>query len=166
MVKRVVTEREIKMSFNTIKATLLKYHDLSWNTLTEIKKWFGQSSRSRDGFTMDSFVNNRKLQVATATNSVGQNIAHCLIEPCYMFSAYVLNPEATEIEQRRAGDVIDGALAHLAQKEGVQKLLLLLPDSYPSQPEEKWVRIVERQVPQIAAIQGMGCNTHSPAFIN
>ena len=150
-----------------LKATLLRYCDLSWKSLTEIKSWFKRSG-ARDGFNVESF-NNPKLQVISATNEDGQTVAHCLVESCYLFSAYLTNPEFKgEPEQQQAGNVIDGALAHLAQREGITKLLIVLPDSFPSQPEERWVRTVERKVPQIAAIQAMGSFTQLPAtrFLN
>jgi hypothetical protein len=69
------------------RAKLLRYCDLSWAALTEIKSWFKQQGL-RDGFDVESF-NNPKLQVISATNEDGQTMVHCLIEPCYMFSAYL-----------------------------------------------------------------------------
>jgi hypothetical protein len=66
-------------------------------------------------------------------------------------------------EQTDAGNALDTALSHQAQMDGVTKLLMVLPHSHPSVPDERWVRIIEKKVPQIAAIQAMGSYTQSPA---
>jgi hypothetical protein len=43
------------------------------------------------------------------------------------------NPEITsEEEKKQAGDEIDAALAHKAAQNGMSKLLILLPDNFPS----------------------------------
>ena len=148
------------------RAKLMRYCDLSWKSLTEIKLWWKRSRGLRDGFDVESF-NNPKLQVISATNEDGQTMVHCLIEPCYMFSAYLSHPDFKgKPEQTDAGNAMDAALSHQAQMDGVTKLLMVLPHSHPSVPDERWVRIIEKKVPQIAAIQAMGCPTQPFAFIN
>jgi hypothetical protein len=149
------------------RAKLMRYCDLSWSALTEIKSWLKRSRGLRDGFTVVSF-NNPKLQVISATNEDGQTMVHCLIEPCYMFSAYLSHPDLKDKpEETDAGNAIDAALYHQAQMDGVTRLLMVLPDSHRSEPNERWVRIVEKKVPQIATTQGVGCIAPSPAvFVN
>lgn len=145
------------------RAKLMRYCDLSWSALTEIKSWLKRSRGLRDGFTVESF-SNPKLQVISATNEDGQTMAHCLIEPAYLFSAYLVHPDLKDIaEQTDVGNAVDAALSHQAQKDGVTRLLMVLPDSHRSEPDERWVRVIEKKVPQIAAIQAMGSYTQSPA---
>ena len=143
----------------TVKATVLKYSELSWSALTQIKAWF-QRSPARNGFTLENFANNPSLKVAQAVNSVGQTIILTPIEPCYIIGAFLQDPDATSVEMRRGCDSIDVEIARLAQREGITKFLIAIPDSHPSQPGERCVRVIERVVPQIAAVQ-VGCHTQS-----
>ena len=128
-----------------MRARIFKFADLSWKDLTNIKRWFRQD-QARYGFSLENF--NPSMRVAKAENSVGQTICMTPIEVCYVVSAYIQNPEATSVEVPKAGDEIDRQLAFLGQREGVTKFLIALPDSHPSQPGEKWIRVVEREVPQ------------------
>jgi hypothetical protein len=126
-------------------ARIFKYSDLSWHDLCNIKRWF-QRSAAREGFTLDSLT--PSMKVAKVVNSVGQTLAFCPIESCYLVGAFIQNPEATSVEIGRGGDFIDSEIAKLAQREGVRKFVIVLPTSVPSQPGERWIRIIERQVPQ------------------
>ena len=139
------------MKFGNIKATLVRYADLSRSALIQITSW----SRGR-GLNH----NPSAVQVATAVNSNGETVCHCTIEPCYMLAS-APNPLATKQERYLAGEVIEDALVSQAQLKGVSRMLIVLPDGFPSDPEERWIRIVEREVPQIAALQGVGCLVQS-----
>jgi hypothetical protein len=138
-VKRVVGKKGTGM-----RARIFKYADLSWKDLTNIKRWFTREE-ARDGFTLDSF-NNLFVRVAKAENSVGQTICLTPIESCYVVGAFIQNPEATSIAMQRACDSIDVEIACLAQREGVTKFLIALPPHLPSEPGEKWIRVVQREV--------------------
>ena len=144
---------------------IFKYSDLSWSALTQIKSWFQRSS-AREGFTLESFNNNPSMRVAQAVNSVGQTICLTPIESCYLVGAYIHNPEATSVEIPLAGDAIDRELASLAQREGVTKFLIALPDSHPSEPGEKWIRVVQREVLQPVVMGGVSCARASTAYLN
>ena len=139
-------------------ARIFKYADLSWKDLTNIKRWFTREE-ARCGFTLETLT--PSMRVVKVENSVDETICLTPIESCYVVGAYIQNPEATSVEAPKAGDAIDRALASLAQREGVTKFLIAIPDSHPSQPGERWIRVLERTVPQIAATQ-VGCPTHSP----
>ena len=128
-------------------ARIFRYSDLSWLALTQIKSWF-RSSAAREGFTLQNLANNPSMHIAQAVNSVGQTLAFCPIESCYLVGAFIQNPEATSVEIGRGGDFIDSEIAKLAQREGVSKFLIVLPTGVPNQPGEHWLRVVERQVPQ------------------
>ena len=134
-------------------ARIFKYSDLSWSALTQIKSWFQRSS-AREGFTLERF-NNPSLRVAQAVNSVGQTICLTPIESCYVIGAYITNPEATSVELPQAGDAVDREIERLAQREGVTKFLIAIPDCRPSEPGEKWIRVVEREVPQPVVMGGI-----------
>jgi hypothetical protein len=135
-------------------ARIFKYSDLSWSALTQIKRWFNRSA-AREGFTLDSFNNNPSLRVAQAVNSVGQTVCLTPIESCYLVGAYIFNPDATSVEIPLAGDAIDRELACLAQREGVSKFLIALPNSHPSESGEKWIRVVQREVKQPVVMGGV-----------
>ncbi|HEX3642350.1 MAG TPA: hypothetical protein VHV10_13750 [Ktedonobacteraceae bacterium] len=147
-----------------MKTSIFKFADLSWESLTKIKKWFRQDI-VRDGFSLQSFNNNPSLKVVEVTNSVGQTIAFCPIEPCFVVNQ-IVNPQATTIEACVAGDNADRALARLAQQEGITRFLIICPPDYPSQPDERWVRIIERKVSQVAAMQSVDCAQSTTAYIN
>ena len=126
-------------------ARIFKLSELSWRDLCDVKKWFRRDT-TREGFTLESLE--PSLKIAKATNSVGQTLAFCPIEPTYLVGAFVQNPEATSVEIGKAGDFIDGEIARLAQREGVTKYLIVLPTDVPSQRGERWIRVIERSVPQ------------------
>jgi hypothetical protein len=133
-------------------ARIFKYSDLSWKDLTNIKRWFTRDE-ARHGFTLESF--NPSMHVAKAENSVGQTTLLTPIESCYVVGAYIRNPDATGPELSLAGNTLDVELTRLAQREGVTKFLIALPDSRPSEPGEKWIRVVEREVPQPVVTGGV-----------
>jgi len=125
-------------------ARIFKFFELSWPARTELKQWMNEGT-CRDGFCAESF-DNPSLVIATATNEQGQTIAHAAVEPCYMVNSF-LNPELLDEKlQSLAGDQIDAALSHRAAQNGISKLLLVVPDFVPHQPDERSVRVIEREV--------------------
>ena len=129
-----------------MRCRIFKFCELSWNTLTQLKRWF---SAARDGFTLQNFEPGMK--VAEAVNSAGQVVLLCPIEPVWMVSAYVRNPAAPSAELQQAGNAIDRELARLAAREGVARFLITIPDAgRPSEPGERYIRVVERRIPQTA----------------
>jgi hypothetical protein len=142
---------------NCMKTSIWKYADLSWETLARLKKWFRQDI-AREGFTLDNFNNN--IKVIEVKNSVNQTIALCPIEKCFIVQQ-IVNPQATVIEIGYAGDFVDRELARLAQSEGMDRFLIAVPSSYPTQPDEVWVRVISRRVPQNLAMQCGDCTSHS-----
>jgi len=139
------------MKFGNIKATLVRCADLSRTALTQLTSW----SRGRS-------YNPSVVQVATAINSNGKTVCHCTIEPCYVLAS-APNPLATELERYLAGEVIENALLSQAQLKGISRMLIVLPDDFPSEPNERLVRVLELKVPQIEAMQGVDCVAQSPA---
>jgi hypothetical protein len=136
---------------NNMNTRIFKMADLSWDAMVKIKRWF-RPDVVRETLTLDSLSNNPSLKVAEVTNSVGQTVSFCVIEPTFVVSP-IVNPKATVIETGKAGDFADRALTSMAQHEGMTRFLIVCPPDYPSQPDERWVRIIERKVPNISAMQ-------------
>src|SRR5579864_8147956 len=136
---------------STLKTSIWRYCDLSWSSLAKIKSWF-RPDTVRDGFKLQSVADNLSLRIVQVDNSVGQTVSFNLIEPCFLVN-HIVNPQATPTETQFAGDWADAALARMAQREGVTHFLIVVPSNFPSHPDEQWIRIIPRNVPQIAAMQ-------------
>jgi hypothetical protein len=147
---------------NSMKTSIWKYADLSWDTLSKLKAWF-RPDIAREGFTLENL--NNSIKVVEVKNSVNQTVALCPIERCFIVQQ-IVNPQATLIETGRAGDFVDQQLERLAQSEGMERFLIALPSSYPSQPDEVWVRVISRQVPQIAAMQSIDGAAQAHSALN
>jgi hypothetical protein len=88
-----------------------------------------------------------KGKVATATNQHGEVVATSSIENCYLV---VPKTAATSMKDcYDAGVALEEALLTHAQLKGVTRLLIVLPDGFPPDPQERLIRVVERKVPQL-----------------
>lgn len=143
---------------NNIKASLLRYCDMSWSALTELKRLLQQSAVVGSVFDVES-LSNPSLRIAQATNAVGQVICFCPIEQAVVINPLAFNPKATEIEMYAAGAAIEAELAHQAALSGVSKLLMVVPDNMPSMPGERFIRIVERKIVPAVITQGIATQT-------
>jgi hypothetical protein len=74
-----------------------------------------------------------------------------------------VNPTATPSEAQSAGDAIDRELELHAQRNGISKVLVVLPENMPTMPNEKRIRIVERKTAPAVNTHGIGCFTPSQA---
>jgi len=147
-------------------ARILKYCEMSLPALTALKA-FMKRSASFNGFDVDSF--NPSLRIAQVTDVQGNPLVFCPIEQVYMVRSFAVSPKATEAEARRAGDIIDQEIAHQAQRAGITKLLLVVPNNYPNLPDEKFeqVKIFVRKVAPAIAMQGVGYHAQSPTqYVN
>lgn len=151
------------MFLNNIKARILKYCDLSNADLIWIKRWMKQSA-SFSKFDMDAFTS-PSLQFATATTEGGEPLAYCPIERVFMVSAYAVSPTITPSQAQKVGDILDAAMAHAAQREGVSKFLLIVPKDHPALPEEEFseVRMYVRKIPQSVLNGGVAYQATSAA---
>ncbi|HEY6767998.1 MAG TPA: hypothetical protein VI386_24855 [Candidatus Sulfotelmatobacter sp.] len=151
------------MSLTNIKASLLRYSDMSLSALTQLKAWMKRSA-SFSNFDVESFAAT-SLRVASATSATGETLCYCPIETVFMVSAYAVNPNATPTEARTAGDAIDAQVARQAQLAGVSKLLIVVPADNPCLQENEWsdfkeVRVFERKIPNTVNTP-VGCSTPS-----
>jgi hypothetical protein len=138
----------------TMQSRMFRFHDLSWEARTLIKKWMAAPRVLRDGFSAKNF-DNPNLRVIQVNNSVGQTVAFGAVETAFMLSAYLLNPEATDQEYHFGGQEVDCEIAKWARMDGVRRMLYVTPQShYSHQPDEKLIRIVEREFPQNLVMRG------------
>jgi len=147
-----------------IKASLLRYCEMSWPSLALLKRWM-KLAASFNGFDLDGF-SNPSLKIAQATDADDQPICFCPVETVFLVSAYAVSPAATQAEARKAGDALDALIARQATMSGVSKMLIVVPRDHPElEGEWKEVRIYERKI-QPTVMQG-GCHTSSPvAYLN
>ena len=146
------------MSFNKFKTTVRKLADLSWPDLRDLFTW------PSGGSTIQA--DNPNLLIAKAANERGETIAFVTAEPILLVDGYVFNPQSNREDDQKAGDAIDCALA---QRAGVNRIWIAVPNNCPPIEGEYILRVVERKVYQpVTATQRLGCcDSQSPtAFIN
>jgi len=143
------------MSF---QATVLRYCDMSWSALTELKAWL-RLSKSFNTLDVACF-NSPSLKVATATSAEDRALAYCPVETAFIISGYAISPEATPSEAEQVGNDIEDALEREAQRTGMSKLLLMVPADHPrlkdldGWSDSKEVRVFERRIPPSVAMGG------------
>jgi hypothetical protein len=135
---------------NNIKVRLFKYSEMSLSALTQFKAWI-----NRNEFDLESFGAS-SLRVATAKNASNRAICHVPIETVFLVSSSAVNPKTTEVEARVAGDIIDSYIEREGQQAGIRKCLIVVPPCQPSFPEERWIRVIERSIPQTINTVGLG----------
>jgi flagellar biosynthesis component FlhA len=147
-----------------IRATISKYHELSWKTLTKLKSWMRCSAPSFDVENLAS----PSTRIAVATDD-GEIVAITPIETVYMISGYTVAPTATPEQKQQAGDLIEYQCRCLAQQAGVTRILMVLSENVPLQPDEKWLRVIYRQVPQSVITGGAmreQCTPSQVTYVN
>jgi hypothetical protein len=140
---------------NNIKARLFRYSEMSLTALSQFKAWI-----NRGEFDLDNF-NASSLRVFTAKNGANRVICHTPLETVFLISSSALNPLATEVEAQAAGDLIDSHIESEGQKAGISKCLIVVPPCQPSFPEERWIRVIERSIPQTINAEGLGSHHSS-----
>jgi len=130
-----------------MKATLLKWWEMSWPARTKLKAWMRQSA-SFNGVDPVTF-SDPSIRIAQASNEQGEPLVFCPVQTCFLLDGYAVGPEVTPEEAHRAGDLIDSMLEREAQRAGVSKLLICIPEGCPNLPEGEWktVRVYERLIP-------------------
>lgn len=156
---------------NTVKARLFKYCDLGYSTLVQLKSWL-RHSKTFNSFSPEEF-SNPTLKMAVATSPNGEVVCMTPIQTCWMVNAFCVNPAASSIDARIAGDAIDAELARQAQKHGVSKLLIVVPKDHPSLKDNDLsdfneVRIFERKFNQLSNSGGIGISAplHVTPYFN
>jgi hypothetical protein len=154
--------------FNNIKATLMKYCELSWESLTQLKKAIAVS-RSFNNFDATTF-NSPSVRVAVAVNEQGTPIAWCPVETIMVARAFAVVPGTSPEDAQRAGDAIDAEIAAVAAAKGITRLLLVVDANHPGMGGDEWrgLKVFERQIPNLTSEnQTMGRLTpHPEIYIN
>ncbi len=153
----MVGKKEITMSVSKFKATVQKLADLSLPDLRDLFSWPSNSTIQAD---------NPSLLIAKAANERGEVVAYVTAEPILLVNGFVLNPQSNPEDDQKAGDAIDSALA---QRVGVNRLWIVVPDEAPIMKGEKFIRVLERKVYQpVTVTQRLGCSNFqsSAGFLN
>lgn len=137
------------MSFRT---KIQRWAGISYADLCNIFSWLDLNRSSVE-------FNNPNLLVASATNERGETVCYTTAEPIFLVNAYAVSPSNTPEEAQKAGDSLDLALADASRKANVGRMLIVVPADAPSQPGERYLRVVERKVqPQpFTTNQRIGC---------
>jgi len=142
----------------TFKATLQKLTELPWNKFKELFTWPSKGLIQAD---------NPALKVARVTKEDGEVVLYATCERVLLVDSYVCNPHCVESEASQASVVLDTTIKSEAEQTGIARILIVLPDETPSVPDEKFIRVVERKVPQRITTQQTFESMDSPsAFIN
>ena len=94
------------------------------------------------------------------TNRRGELVCYVMLEKAFVA------PGATPDEARQAGEEADNTIEIEARKAGATSVVLVLSPEHPHFPEERWIRIVERSIPQNITMPEAGSKTSAQAFIN
>lgn len=147
----------------SIKASVLRYCELSWAMLTQFKafiKWSTFCNFDPLEFTTPS------LRIAQATNESGEPIVFCPLESCLFISGYAMNPKTSEDEAFRVGNTIDAEVARLGKQLGITKMLIAVPRNAPAdllEEDGEVIRVFVRKIPQ-SVVMGATATAPSPAM--
>jgi hypothetical protein len=129
------------------KTTVKKLSELRCSDLRDLFTW------PSGGSTIQA--DNPNVLIAKAANESGETVAFVSAEPVLLVNSFVLNPESNPIESQRAGNEIDRALA---ERAGVQRMWVVIPQDAPAMQGEKFIRVYERKVYQaVVNTQRSGC---------
>jgi hypothetical protein len=144
---------------NFVKTTVKKLSELPWPDLRDLFSW------PSGGSTIQA--ENPNLLIAKAADERGQVVAYVTAEPVLLVDSFVFNPNSTPIESASAGDAIDKALA---ERAGVNRIWVVVPDVAPPMEGERCIRVMERKVYQpVVKTERRGCcdlKTQATSFLN
>src|SRR5689334_2038728 len=123
---------------------ITRWSEMASRDVCNLLSWL---SHSKSAFEFQ----NPNVLVAKATNECGDVVAYTAAEPVYVVSGFAVSPSATPEQAALAGDVMDAALVCEIQQSGCSRVLLVLPENTPCQPDEKSIRIIERKIPPTIA---------------
>ena len=122
---------------NNFKARIRKWANLTQQDLANLLRWGGSP-------------NSNPNTLVCSASAGGETIAFMASEAVFVVTNYALKPGTAVSDLEAAGNAIDAVLAVEAQRVGVGRFLIALPEGCPAQPEEKTLRYVERRVPQVS----------------
>lgn len=145
------------MTLNKLKATLLRFRDLSWRDMTQLATW---SKRRFD----TEHVTSPSYLVAAAKNAAGDVVCYANIRTVMLISYFAVNPQATPTEAYLGGDVIEKEVERQAALAGISQVLVVVPEDHRAVLDGEWknLRVYEREIPQ-TTIPNLGCSYPSQA---
>lgn len=129
----------------SIKATVLRWSELTWDAMKQFNIFMYKSTFSRDQIATPS------LRVAIATNEKGEPLLVAPVETVLLVSGFTISPGTTGEDAKLAGDAIDLEVARLGQQLGIGKVVFVIPKDAPALLEEDgWeeIRTYTRKIPQ------------------
>jgi hypothetical protein len=87
--------------------------------------------------------------VGVATDAQNNPIVLVPVENILMVGNYIVDPTTDRETAIAAGDMLDTAIAELAAGRQITRILIEVPASMERQPDEKWLRVIERPVSQV-----------------
>jgi hypothetical protein len=93
----------------------------------------------------------------SVTNQRGELVCYVMLEKAFVASG------TTPEEAQQAGDAADLAIECAARNAGATSVVLVLSPEHPHFPEERWVRIIERPIPQTVRMPEVGSKTSAQA---
>lgn len=121
--------------FNSIRAKLRKLADVTLEDLGNLLGWASGID-----------LTNRNLLIASATDEKG-TAAYLAVEPTWILNGYAFRPQLSDARAGDAGDSIYSTVEREAKAHGVGKVLIVLPNEVPAQPDEKCLRVIELKLP-------------------
>ena len=88
-------------------------------------------------------------RVGVATDAQNNPIVLVPVENILMVGNYIVDPTTDRETAIAAGDMLDTAIAELAAGRQITRILIEVPASMERQPDEKWLRVIERPVSQV-----------------
>jgi hypothetical protein len=116
-----------------IKATLLRWSELSWDAIKQFN------------ILMRGQVATPSLRVAIATNEQGDPLVIAPVETVLLVRDFVTSANATDEEKQRAGDAVDMEVAALGQRLGIGEVWIVVPEG-ASAPEDETIRVHIRKI--------------------
>jgi hypothetical protein len=98
----------------------------------------------------------------SVVNQRGELVTYIMLQNVYVA------PAAPEEEAYQAGEAADRAIDVAARNAGATSVVLVLSPEHPPQPDEKVIRIIQREIRQQPAMPEVGCSAPSQAtrFVN
>lgn len=141
------------MSF---RAKVQKWSGLPWFDFSNLMKWLPLRVGS-------NILANQNLQIVSVTNECNETVCYVPFENVLVAQSYAVAPGATPSEKSEAGDAVDCAIEREARKNGIRKVWLVLTDDHEPTTDERVIRVVEREIEQVATVPEVGFTASAQA---
>ncbi len=131
---------------NNFKAKVHKWVAMSQQDLCKLIGWLDDRSAIE--------FENENLLIASVTNQRGELVGCVPFEKVFLVPGSAILQDTAPLEDRPVACEASKAIKREGQKSGVGKLLVVLSEDHPSFPGEKWVRVIEQQIPHVP-MQGL-----------